>query len=520
VSAGVRSPDHKAVINQAITVLGDLAGDPVAVLRRIATTASIDDAICLIDGLLELSSSSPTTPWLHCLLVEFLFVSGRVGDSRLVARRLRASELPNVARTAVLTDLLATARLDPVAAVPAARRLAADGPNPIELADEGTKQIEAIAATAVLAEAAWQDGLLEVSLRLARLAAGQAAAVPSAFWRSYLRFQLAAKLVDVGLAAEAAGIADQVAASGDRCGHPGNEAAFDLISAKSLIHAGNPWALQDVAYGQTLQAARRMDERLFTPILLLQLGIASAYAEDFSCAQEYLDECRQLVDKCDTAIELAPLRWLELLVTGAQSGPAAAVDSIQQLDGSPEQPLLPMFAQLAGSAAWCARQARLAGARSLLDRVVTIAAQAHRLNPGLPQLGLFEQHVRGLRDGDPAALAVAATEQEHGWARACAASDLAMTVQRGGSLLPRARLVARRPMPARTNPADQLGQPLSAREQQVARLVVRGLTNRQIASRAQCSPHTVNFHIRNIFRKLGIHSRIEIAHYLPPAADI
>ncbi len=509
MSGGVRPPDHKAVVKQAIAVLGDLAGDPVAVLRGIATTASIDDAICLIDGLLELSSSSPTTPWLQCLLVEFLFVSGRVGDSRLVARDLRASELPNVARTAVLTDLLATARLDPAAAVPTARRLAAEGPD----------SIEAVAATAVLAEAAWRDGLLEASLQLGRRAAGQAAAVPSAFWRSYLRFQLAAKLVDVGLAAEAAAVAGQVAASGDRSGHPGNEAAFDLISAKSLIHAGNPWALQDVAYGQTLQTARRMRERLFTPILLLQLGIASAYAEDFNSARVYLDECRQLSDKCDTATEPEPQRWLELLIIGAQSGPAAAVDSILRLDGSPEQPLLPMFAQLAGSAAWCARQARLVGARSLVDRVVTISAQAHRLNPGLPQLGLFERHVRGLRDDDPAALAVAATEQEHGWARACAASDLASTVQLGGSLLPRARLAIRRSVPARIDEADQLGRPLSAREQQVARLVVRGLTNQQIASRAQCSPHTVNFHIRNIFRKLGIHSRIEIAHFLPPTVD-
>jgi DNA-binding CsgD family transcriptional regulator len=47
---------------------------------------------------------------------------------------------------------------------------------------------------------------------------------------------------------------------------------------------------------------------------------------------------------------------------------------------------------------------------------------------------------------------------------------------------------------------------------------VRGLTNRQIASRISCSPHTMNFHLRNIFRKLGIASRIEIARYLPGRA--
>jgi DNA-binding CsgD family transcriptional regulator len=506
------------VVKQAIAVLSDLAGDPVPALRGIANTASIDDAINLIDGLLELSSSSEATPWLRCLLVEFLFVSGRVSDSRLIAKDLRDCPLPKVSRTAVLSDLLAGARLDPVPAIPAARRLIASSfHSPLAGAYpevEAPGRSEAVAATTVLAEAAWNQGRLEEGLRLAHLAAAQVAAVPSPFWRSYLRFQLASKLVDIGRPAEAAAVADQIDTGDDRSGHPGNEAAFDLISAKSLIHAGNPWALQDVAYGQTLQTARRMGERLFTPILLLQLGIGSAYADDFGSARDYLDECLQLLQRCDTSTELVPLRWLELLMAGVETEPATVAASIERLDRSPEQLLVPMFAQLPGSAAWCARQARRGGARSLLDRIATIASEVQRLNPGLTQLGLAEQHVRGLQTSDPAALAVAATEQEHGWARACAANDLAEMVQRS----PAGAVVAsspRRSTKLKGTITDQLGQPLSAREQQVAQLVVEGLTNQQISSRAQCSPHTVNFHIRNIFRKLGIHSRIEIAHYLP-----
>lgn len=503
----VRS-DHNDVVKQAIAVLGDLAGDPVPALRQIANTSSIDDAISLIDGLLELSSSSDSSPWLRCLAVEFLFVSGRTRDSIEMAGPLRHCPVGTVAGTATLTELIACFRHDRATALATAH----------QLLKTRSDEIEVIAATAVIAEAAWEGGRLEESVHFARLAAGRAAQVPSPFWRSYLKLQLAAKLVDIGQPAEAGAIADEVAASGDRDGHPGNEAAFDLISAKTLIQLGNPWAVQDVAYGQTLRSARQMGERLFTPVLLAHLGIASAYAEDFDSAREYLNECTALLQRSDSSAPQIPIGWLQLLITAAESGPQAAVDAIQELSAADR--LLAMFAQLPGSAAWCARQARLVGAVEVLDQVIATCVQVRQLNPGLPQLLLAEQHASSLRSDDVAGLAVAATSQEHGWAKACAAADLAAIVQHTG---PPLRTEVHRPQPNKPgDDDDRVGQQLSAREQQVAQLVVQGLTNRQIASRTRCSPHTVNFHIRNIFRKLGIHSRVEIAHYvtqLGPAAD-
>jgi DNA-binding CsgD family transcriptional regulator len=38
------------------------------------------------------------------------------------------------------------------------------------------------------------------------------------------------------------------------------------------------------------------------------------------------------------------------------------------------------------------------------------------------------------------------------------------------------------------------------------------MTNQGAARRLHLSPHTVNFHLRTIFRKLGIRSRVELAH--------
>jgi DNA-binding CsgD family transcriptional regulator len=52
---------------------------------------------------------------------------------------------------------------------------------------------------------------------------------------------------------------------------------------------------------------------------------------------------------------------------------------------------------------------------------------------------------------------------------------------------------------------------MTASELAVARLVAEGLTNREAAERLFVSPHTVNSHLRHVFSKLGINSRVELA---------
>ena len=53
---------------------------------------------------------------------------------------------------------------------------------------------------------------------------------------------------------------------------------------------------------------------------------------------------------------------------------------------------------------------------------------------------------------------------------------------------------------------------LSASEVAVVRLVATGATNREMGEQLFLSPHTVNAHLRRIFAKLGIRSRVELAH--------
>ncbi len=52
---------------------------------------------------------------------------------------------------------------------------------------------------------------------------------------------------------------------------------------------------------------------------------------------------------------------------------------------------------------------------------------------------------------------------------------------------------------------------LTPQEIQVARFVARGLSTREVAAQLFLSPRTIDFHLRNVFAKLGISSRSELA---------
>jgi DNA-binding CsgD family transcriptional regulator len=65
---------------------------------------------------------------------------------------------------------------------------------------------------------------------------------------------------------------------------------------------------------------------------------------------------------------------------------------------------------------------------------------------------------------------------------------------------------------AQPDPAAARWPELTASEFAVVRLVIQGATDREVAQQLYISAHTVNSHLRHIFAKLGIRSRVELAH--------
>lgn len=95
----------------------------------------------------------------------------------------------------------------------------------------------------------------------------------------------------------------------------------------------------------------------------------------------------------------------------------------------------------------------------------------------------------------------------------------------GRAMMPEQAFAAREPqvMPGKispvtpsippTTPAPSYPAGLTAREVEVLRLVAQGLSNAQIAEQLVISPYTVNAHMRSIYNKLEVNSRIAVVQF-------
>jgi DNA-binding CsgD family transcriptional regulator len=184
---------------------------------------------------------------------------------------------------------------------------------------------------------------------------------------------------------------------------------------------------------------------------------------------------------------------------------------------------------------------------------VTAAARRRAgINPGIPAAQASAAHSRGLLTGDAGLLRAATGMLEAGQRRLALGSvleDLAVAENRAGrpdqaiAALDRALVIhsgcgarwdlarvrrrlrqlgVQRHLPAERRPTQGWAA-MTESELAVVRLVTDGLTNREVAERLYISPHTVGEHLRHVFEKLGINSRVTLtriaAEHLEPARE-
>jgi DNA-binding CsgD family transcriptional regulator len=234
--------------------------------------------------------------------------------------------------------------------------------------------------------------------------------------------------------------------------------------------------------------------------------------------------------------------WLLALQEMAAGDPARAHEWLRGLGDEERLSIVPRFPMDVADEARLIHIAR-AGRDDELARHAAHAAQRRaQLNPQVRSMAAAAAHARGLLDHSRKDLAEAVALYEGGprpLAYAAALEDLAVAIvdegDRGdsdqevevlglalevysrvgaawdaGRVRGRLRaLGVRRRLVAVQRPARGWAA-LTDSELTVARLVARGLTNREVAERLFVSQHTVSGHLRHVFAKLDVTSRVEL----------
>jgi len=231
--------------------------------------------------------------------------------------------------------------------------------------------------------------------------------------------------------------------------------------------------------------------------------------------------------------------WLLAVFTAAQGDTEGARRWLVAPVESTERAILPRFPLDLADEVQLARIALASQDDELAHLALTNARRRAELNSGTASIAAVSAHVRGLLEHSRADLDEAVALFADGPRRlelASALEDLGVELaaaerEPGIDALGRAldvyteigatwdarrvrsRLrdlgVRRRLVPI--EPETTGWAAMTAAELGVAQLVADGLTNREVAERLFVSPHTVNSHLRHVFTKLGIKSRVELA---------
>ncbi|MFS8095742.1 LuxR C-terminal-related transcriptional regulator [Lentzea alba] len=310
------------------------------------------------------------------------------------------------------------------------------------------------------------------------------------------------------------------------------ELMTSVVQARILLQAGRIEEAAVEARG-ALQIAEETGHAALTAPALAVLAMVAIHTGDLPAAIESVERYRERVPVDGIMFSRAYYQWADVLVSYVGFGLDKALGLLT--DEYPGLVASGLFAEEPRAAGWFVRRALEAGderlAKAVVDRVERLAEE----NSEFRAVAAAALHARGLLDGDASLLEQASQQHRDLWARANAAEDLGVmlttSTDRAASVkalenalglyreigasrdsarvLGRLRKLGRRRRAAPVRPASGWSS-LDDTERAIANLVAKGQTNRQISTQLFMSPHTVNFHLRKIFRKLGISSRVEL----------
>ncbi|MEO3813238.1 AAA family ATPase [Sphaerisporangium sp. B11E5] len=514
------------------TADADWPGRAATAVDALTAIGRLSEAAALARAALGRASPAQESR-LRCALAYILLLSGRPADAvseaeGLVARRDVSEALRGVAEWTVFWGLIVLNRLDE-----GRRRAEA------VLADrERHTDTAAVGALLLLARQAMVDGRttdsfdhLHEALRIANT--GTAEAVQGPYVRLMISLNCRAmrqfEAADVAVRTAE----EEIEALGLTVLAP-QPALFR--SCLRLATGRLDDALAEAQAGMTIA------EELGTPGFVRagwsMLALIAVRRGDIDAAARHLEKYLSQRDAPAMLFGSVWERWVEAVVAQARGDLGRAVEVLTPtyLDAENLH-----WALITGPfTAACLTRLALATAHRPYARAV--AGMAERLagdNPDFPDFAAAAAHARGILDKDTAALARAAEGHPQPWERASAAEDLgallsaapatrdqavesldrALDGYRGvGALRDAARVRARlRVLGVRRRHWAQPHRPpygwdsLTDTERAVAGLIARGMTNRQAAARMFLSPHTVSTHLRRMFAKLGIASRVELA---------
>ncbi|NUT94713.1 MAG: helix-turn-helix transcriptional regulator, partial [Saccharothrix sp.] len=344
--------------------------------------------------------------------------------------------------------------------------------------DAGAVGVGAAAAALVLSDLKWRRGSVAESLRLAR---AQESRVPH--WRLWQRLALADKLGSLRRSDEAHAL---LRATRDDLAPPERDCyggCVDVVEAAVLLVDGRLDEAAALAE-RGIAACRRSGVLLLLPHATAVLAAVALRTGDVDRAAALLAETVP-----GHSVRSVLHDWVSLLVTARRYGPERAAAAAVSTGAA-------LLVAEPAAAPWLVRTAIAADDPDLARRVVAQAQRLAAANPAVPTVVAAAAHARALLDQDPVALA--AVVHTDPWAAALARRDRADLGE-----------------PAESS---QAWDTFSGVERAIARLVAEGMTNRQIATRVRLSPHTVNYHLRGLFRRLGINSRAELVRHVPAMA--